>query len=198
MNDEGPSLTSLTRRIAECPEEFLEIAAGPNGSQGTVALIADWLRTQTPEPLSWGDDPFLARLHTIRRESHGARYLALLNLCVWLLYDEWFQSQSPNRSHARTVLEDRKLVQLAELVKPQQVVADPDRREEFVRLCLASLNLRPLGESIPQATDRLATLDSVERSRILKETAAAERRAREIREAMARARAQESASRYGE
>ncbi len=46
--------------------------------------------------------------------------------------------------------------------------------------------------------DRLNTLDSVERKRILEATLAAEKRAREVREAMARAKAQESASRYGE
>jgi hypothetical protein len=44
----------------------------------------------------------------------------------------------------------------------------------------------------------MTTLDSVERQRILRKTLAAEKRAREIREAMARAKAQESASRYGE
>jgi hypothetical protein len=48
------------------------------------------------------------------------------------------------------------------------------------------------------ASDRLASLNSIERKRILQETADAEKRAREIREAMAAAKAQEAASRYGE
>jgi hypothetical protein len=56
----------------------------------------------------------------------------------------------------------------------------------------------PLGETIEQSMDRKSTLDSVERQRILQETAEAERRAREVREAMARKQALESASRYGE
>jgi hypothetical protein len=42
------------------------------------------------------------------------------------------------------------------------------------------------------------SLNSIERERILKETAAAEKRAREVREAMARIKAQESVSRYTE
>ena len=46
--------------------------------------------------------------------------------------------------------------------------------------------------------DRKGTLDSVERQRVLQETAEAERRAREVREALARKQALESASRYGE
>jgi hypothetical protein len=87
---------------------------------------------------------------------------------------------------------------LAGLVRPDKFVSDPDRREELVRFCLAQLELRPLGETQSQAADRLTTLDSAERHRVLRATAAAERRAREVREAMARKQAQESASRYGE
>jgi hypothetical protein len=41
-------------------------------------------------------------------------------------------------------------------------------------------------------------LDSAERQRVLKAAAKAERRAQEIREAMARAAAQDAANRYGE
>jgi hypothetical protein len=44
----------------------------------------------------------------------------------------------------------------------------------------------------------LNSLDSAERDRVLRAVAAAERRAREIREAMARKQAQEAANRYGE
>ena len=60
------------------------------------------------------------------------------------------------------------------------------------------MGLRPKGESIEQANDRRQTLDSVEREGILRATASAERRAREVREAMAKKQALESASRYGE
>jgi hypothetical protein len=87
---------------------------------------------------------------------------------------------------------------LVELVRPEKFISDPDRREELVRSCLAQCGLRPQGETQSQAADRLTTLDSAERDRVLRATAAAERRAREIREAMARKQAQESASRYGE
>jgi hypothetical protein len=84
------------------------------------------------------------------------------------------------------------------LVQPSKFVHDADRREEWVRQCLAQLGLRPQGESAAQAADRLTMLDSSERDRVLRATATAERRAREIREAMALKKAQESASRYGE
>jgi hypothetical protein len=76
------------------------------------------------------------------------------------------------------------------------IINDPDRREELVRLCLKGLGLIPQGESAAQAADRLTTLDSVERDRVIRETRQAEARAREIREAMARKRAEEAAARY--
>ena len=69
---------------------------------------------------------------------------------------------------------------------PEAFVTDPDRREELARLCLKALGLRPAGETIAQAEDRLATLNSVERESVRKATAAAEQRAQAIREAMAR------------
>ena len=81
---------------------------------------------------------------------------------------------------------------------PPQTYPIGDRREELVRMLLASIDVRPAGETIEQSLDRKATLDSVERSEAMQSTIAAEKRAREIREAMARKAASESASRYGE
>jgi len=88
--------------------------------------------------------------------------------------------------------------ELYRLVSPELFTSDMDRREELVRVLLASIDVRPAGETIEQASDRKSTLDSVERSKVLQATIAAEKRAREIREAMARKAALESASRYGE
>jgi hypothetical protein len=122
----------------------------------------------------------------------------LLSIVCWLLDDPWFL-QRPNLADCvRRLLASEQLSRLAALVKPELFVSDPDRREELTRVCLDLLHLRPQGESAAMAADRLAALDSLERDRVLRKTAVAERRAREVREAMARARAQESASRYGE
>jgi hypothetical protein len=51
----------------------------------------------------------------------------------------------------------------------KRLVAGTDRREELARLCLRALGLRPAGETAAQAEDRLATLNSVERRRVLHE-----------------------------
>ena len=75
-------------------------------------------------------------------------------------------------------------------------MTDGDRREELVRLCLSELGIRPAGETVDEATDRLNTLDSVERVNVVRKTRKAEARARKIREEMARKRAEEAAARY--
>ena len=87
-------------------------------------------------------------------------------------------------------------LELARTIDPASTVTDPDRREELTRFCLRELGLRPAGETIEQARDRLNTLDSVERVRIVSATRDAESRARAIRQAMATKRAQEAAARY--
>jgi hypothetical protein len=83
---------------------------------------------------------------------------------------------------------------LAAAIRAESVVADPDRREELVLFCLKSLGLRPQGETEAQAADRLTALDSVERSRVVRETREAEARAREVRQMMARRAAEEAAA----
>jgi hypothetical protein len=89
------------------------------------------------------------------------------------------------------------LKDVAALVDSQKFVSDPDRREELARLCLKGLGLRPAGESLAQAQDRLTTLDSAERVRVVKAAREAEERARLIREEMARKAAEEAAANYG-
>jgi hypothetical protein len=73
---------------------------------------------------------------------------------------------------------------------------DSERREEFTRFALARLDLRPAGETVVQAQDRLTSLSSIERNRVLAASRAAEERSRAIREALARKAAQESADKY--
>ncbi|OOK67654.1 hypothetical protein BZL30_7641 [Mycobacterium kansasii] len=53
----------------------------------------------------------------------------------------------------------------------------------------------PAGETVEQAADRLSTLDSATRARVEAEARAAEARAKEVRAALARKRAEEAAAR---
>jgi hypothetical protein len=61
---------------------------------------------------------------------------------------------------------------------------------------LADLALRPRGETLEQAQDRLQALSSTERRRIIAAAKAAEKRAREIREALIAQAAAQAADKY--
>jgi hypothetical protein len=72
--------------------------------------------------------------------------------------------------------------------------AEEERREELTRRALRACGLGLPGESGNDAEDRLRQVDSVERRRVLVAAAERERRAREVREAMARKAAEEAAA----
>ena len=194
MNTEGPPLEPLLHRLTDCPTEFLEVAGKDHpGGVEVVAIVCDLLRTVTPD-----NPPELEVRHLAAIRQRTPAELTLISITCWLLSDPWFLGQPHLPPLMWRLLVSDTLARLAGLVRTDTFVKDADRREELVRTCLAQLGLRPAGESAAQAADRLTTLDSCERDRVLRATAAAERRAREIREAMARKRAQEAASRYGE
>jgi hypothetical protein len=125
--------------------------------------------------------------------SGGARHQSLVCLAVWLLHDDWFLKR-PDLAVATQRLFTDSLATLALVTTAEMCVRDPDRREEFARHCLRQLSLRPKGESIEQALDRYNTMDSIERNRVIRDTRAAESRARKVREQMAKRAAEEAAA----
>jgi hypothetical protein len=186
---EGPLLESLTHRLAECPPEFL--LAPRIGNEGVIdvaALVADHFRALDRSAPGAAD---LAPL--IRSDTTAC--LRLIAIATWLLHDGWFLAK-PDLGAKTWQLFSKGLNDLATVVRPEAVVTDPDRREEFVRLCLKHLGLRPKGETLAQAADRLTTLDSVERDGVIRKTRDAEARARAIREKMAEEAAKAAAQRY--
>lgn len=186
MDAEGPVLETLTRRLAECPAEFL---AEPEAVD-VAAVVSDLLGDLGGTALTAKEaTPFQ------RRGGKGNNWLRVVLVGAWLLHDDWFRQKKRYAGPARDFLSTG-LNELAELVAAPHLVNDPDRREELVRLCLKGLGLRPAGESVPHAEDRLTTLSSVERQRVIHEARAAEERARKIREAMAKKAAEEAAARY--
>jgi hypothetical protein len=191
MEREGPLLESMTRRLAETPEEFL---AGPRvenvGQTNTAAVVGDLLRMLGHEPRKQDLAAFSGGSSRTDRNRLGVTLVL-----AWMLADEWFVRVRPDMSSLVTLL-GTTATELAEQVPLAKLIADPDRREEVARVALARLGLRPAGESIAQAQDRLMTLSSAERQRVMRAARAAEERARSIREALARKAAQESADKY--
>jgi hypothetical protein len=190
MEREGPLLETLTRRLTETPEEFLtEPRAGNTGQVHTAAVVGDLLRMLGHEARVGDLAPFSAN------DRRDRNRLGMTLVLAWLLADEWFARTRPDMSGVLTVL-GTTATELAEHIAPAKLVADPDRREELARVALARLGLRPAGETVAQAQDRLMTLSSAERQRVMRAARVAEERARSIREALARKAAQESADKY--
>ena len=119
--------------------------------------------------------------------------LRLILICCWLLHDDWFIEHG-RLSKGVFALFHKGLGALARLVDAELFVTDPDRREELVRLCLGALSHRPEGESEAQAADRLTTLDSVNRHKVIEDVKEREKRARKLRKKMEEKRAREAAA----
>jgi hypothetical protein len=180
MNREGPPLETLTRRLAECPPEFLALPrVGETGLIHVDAVVSDLLRELGGAGLS----PEAARSFQSRNRKADRARLSVALLACWLLHDPWF-SERPGFAQPALRLLGQGLAELAATTAAGNFVSDPDRREELVRVCLRDLGLRPAGETIAQAQDRLGTLNAAERQRVVKAARQAEERAEKIREAM--------------
>lgn len=195
---DAPRVTALTHRLSRCPAAFLRAPmTRPRGGEsiGDIhvgAVVSDLLIRLGNAPLTPGE----ARSLVLRQSETNTCLLRLMLLCAHILGDAAFQALPPAVSERiRDFFLERKLKALAEL-QPNAgaFVFDPERREELVRLLLAALQLQPAGENAAESRDRLQTLDSVERERVVAASRAAHKRAQEIREALARKRAQEAAS----
>src|SRR5436305_3396107 len=161
MDREGPILEVLTRRLAECPSDFLaEPLFGKAGVVDVAAAVSDLLVRLGGEPLS-AQEVGTFRPGKGQRRAHRNR-LRLTLLSAWLFHDPSFREA---REHAPAVLAFLRddLAAMQEVWQAEHVVLDPDRREELVRRGLGALGLRPAGETREQAEDRLTTLDSLER-----------------------------------
>jgi hypothetical protein len=191
LSQQGPNLDALLHRLAECPEDFLvQPHQAKKDGVHVDALVFDLLSDLGMEDIPLSD---LAAFRSNRKARRGSIRLALVG--CWLLHDSWFRGRGDLGPAALQWLRDG-LVELAELVTPETVVADADRREELVRACLAALKVRPAGETKAQAKDRLKSLSSVERARVIRATRAKHERARRLREEMEAERAREAAARY--
>ena len=189
MLEQGPALQSLIHRLAECPGDFLaEPLVGQKGSVHTAAVVADLVQELGGKVLSPEDlAPFLSVSERDRNR------LQAIQIGAWLLYDPWFRMKRQYAEKAIHFLRDV-LSSLADLVPAAALVSDPDRREEIARLALKTLGLRPAGETEVEAQDRLTTVSSVERRRVILGTRDAQRRAAQIREAMRKKAAEEAAA----
>lgn len=187
----GPELPILTRRIAETPPDFLdEPRIGNKGRLVVVALVCDLLN-------QFGYRPKMSDL--IHFESDDVKLdrnrLQLVAVVVWVLGHDWFAKEKLSPTLILALLA-KHVREISTVTHVDKFITDYERREELARTILARLKMRPKGESKEQAIDRLSALSGIERQRLLAESREAEKRARQIREALARKAAQESADKW--
>ena len=194
MQTPGPHLETLTHRLADTPVEFLaepRIAGVANAQAVAVAaLVNDILLLHGARAPAASLQGFIGAQVKADRNR-----LALAMILCWLLADDWFIGQQLPQPALLQVLGEAAR-ELAASTPAHQFTQDPERREELARFVLARLGFRPRDESVAQSTDRLSAISGTERRRLLEASRLAEHRAREIREALAKKAAEESADKW--
>jgi hypothetical protein len=186
----APSVAALVHRAGNCPGDFL--APPVVGGQGVVAVAAvvgDTVASLGGE-LS---NEWVAALSPAQAATTTDNWLRSCLVACWLAADEAVAPVLSSRQFLQFLSND--LHRLAGLVRAELLVQDPDRREELARLLIRAAGAVPAGETPEQAADRLSTLDSATRARVEAEARAAEERARDVRAALERKRAEEAAAR---
>jgi len=188
MKQEGPALSVLLRRLAETPRDFLDPPwTGKNGSIHLSALVFDLSHT-------FGEPCAASELEKLPHAPNETNWMTLCAIGCWFFADENLRGAVNKRNLLYFLGET--LHAMAGEYRAERYILDPERREEFARIALADLELRPAGETGAQAQDRLQALSSTERRRIIAAAREAEKRAREIREALIRKAAAEAADKY--
>jgi len=187
----GPPLEILMRRIAEAGSDVLiEPRIGAQGVAPVDAVVLDLFE------LLGLEIPTSLEEFGVNKSVQDRRRLQITLLLTWLCADETLQARLKNAALLLQILQQVP-AELARYTTVEQLVTDMDRREELARLTLARMQLLPFGETAAQAQDRLNVLSSAERERLVAASRAAEARARELREAMARQAAEEAADKMG-
>lgn len=198
----GPLLEHLTRRLAETPPDMLAAPAVGNAAGVEVgAVVGDVLRGLD---LLNPQTRWLERLHPSTASKNELNALRLMLIAGWLLADPWFRGKA-NPATVQNWLYGNSIVEMAALANADAFVKDDERREELARMCLKALEFTPHGESESQAQDRLESISSVERKRVIeasrhvqeevrKRRVIEEERARKVRAEMERKAAEEAAA----
>lgn len=180
-DSEGPAISRLHNRLTSTPREIAEATATPH----LPALVHDLLYRYT-------EDICVDRLDAFTFTINQKPWYTTTYLILYFVSANEFAALAldPSRLLHCLVLTAEELHSSG---KNTTYIEDLDRREEFIRVVLAALGLRPQGESKIQADDRLISVSSLERKRVTAAAKAAEERAAKIREALAEKAAREAA-----
>jgi hypothetical protein len=186
-----PPLAEFLRWLAEMPEAFRGEPLGlPGGKVAVPAVVADLYETLFGQR---ADEAFLAAFRPAAADKVERNRLRwVLAACHLLWHPALRAAVLPAAGFGKLLVQD--LAALAAVAPVDGLLRDEERREELTRRTLQALGLLLPGEGSKEAEDRLTQIDSVERRRLVREAAEKEKRAREVREQMARRAAEEAAA----
>jgi hypothetical protein len=178
---EGPGINELHHRLTEFPPEWLDQVAPDCFS----AIIHDVLLTRC-------NNLRASKLAPFQRPVSQCDWYRLSLLIAYFIADDGFARHQFSLATLTDLLENT-AQELASAGPSEIYINDVDRRDEFIRVVLNAIGLRPKGESQNQSEDRLQAASSRERNKVLKATRTAQERTRKIRQALAKQKAQEAA-----
>ena len=178
---EGPDINVLHHRLTEFPKEWLN----PQLPSYFYALVHDTVYDLSAS-VNTSD---LARF---KRPYLQCEWYRATLLMTYFLMDSSFKGL---RFELALLLDTFEITakELARAGTNNVYIDDVDRREEFIRVVLSALNLRPKGETENQAEDRLQAVSSSERMKVLNAAKVAEQRAHDLRVALAKKKAKAAA-----
>lgn len=186
-----PPLAEWLRWVAERSPVVNEAPEGfPGGRVRVRAVVADLHEEIFQAP---ADEQLLAACDAGEPTRAERSRLGWILAASHVLWHPAVRGATPKRDRVIRLLV-QELPALAALVPPERLDREEERREELVRRVLRAAQLSLPGESAMDGEDRLRQVDSVERHRVIAAAAERERRAREVREAMARKAAEEAAA----
>lgn len=183
----------LVTYLRKCPDSFLKssdllLKDGLNSTAlicDTYRIVSnDFLRTEFNIPTN-------TDLNLIK-DNH---WLAI-HISAWLLSHQDFK----NKPLIADKLYDfwfEELREAAAYVKFNEWINDDERAEEMVRLLLNCCEIIPNGENYDEAADKLSSLSSADRHKVLKQSYEAHERIMAIKREMAEKKAREAANTYG-
>jgi len=187
---EGPPLETLLRRLAETPAPFLgEPRLRGKGSVVVPALVRDVFAK-----LGLALDVAALEKFNLTDLASERNPRMLTQILCWLLTDPSFADRYSVEKLLQLLFDEANVLALS--VAAREFVDNGERREELARLALRRAGLRPAGESKNVAEDRWLSVSTRERLRLNNASRAAEERARQIREALVKKAAEESADKW--
>jgi hypothetical protein len=195
---EGPELYYLIQKLQNTPlnliqENIINSEKKINKHQHVLSISKSVFFNMGQEAKDWNSFELVS--FNKKDAITEIRYLQICLLIFNILNDDFFYNRIEDIPNAKKLFGEN-LVNLINLVEPSEFIFDDERREELVRYILLHLDYYPKGENENKAKDRFTSIDSIERKRMIDASIAAQKRAKELREAMERQEAEEAASKW--